>query len=355
MLVSSSPDRGDNRLPSDLPQIRVSLRSVQAPAPRAIWQPIYGPLMHARDPETSVTWTDEVGPPKPFSEADFELKKAEFSRALEPLDKNARARVVTQLSRQLDDEMAKKKVLEEKRAALLDIADWLESKPVLEKNDCSRLHKLKEALAAGRAVDGSKDDVVPAGTVIEKLEHTFVVKHDWAGAFTKAEGLCDEFELPFDVCTFEFRISGRTVIVMVAGNAAERVATPFIEADGIWYAPPYKTARTSTLTVFAWEQIRAICIALDAEVATHSVVRASHKLNEKRERAGKPKVVDFHIVDLARRHRVANPSGATGGGGRKRLHFRRGHWRHYETSKTWIKWCLVGDPDLGFIQKHYTL
>jgi hypothetical protein len=42
-------------------------------------------------------------------------------------------------------------------------------------------------------------------------------------------------------------------------------------------------------------------------------------------------------------------------GRKKRLHFRRGHWRHYETHKTWIKWMLVGDPDLGFIEKQYRL
>lgn len=61
------------------------------------------------------------------------------------------------------------------------------------------------------------------------------------------------------------------------------------------------------------------------------------------------------IVDLARRHRIANPAEPSGNGSRKRLHFRRGHWRHYESMKTWIRWCLAGDPDLGFIDKHYTL
>lgn len=37
------------------------------------------------------------------------------------------------------------------------------------------------------------------------------------------------------------------------------------------------------------------------------------------------------------------------------MHFRRGHWRHYQDHRTWIKWCLVGDPDLGFVDKHYKL
>jgi hypothetical protein len=38
-----------------------------------------------------------------------------------------------------------------------------------------------------------------------------------------------------------------------------------------------------------------------------------------------------------------------------RLHFRRRHWRHFVNHKTWIKWTLVGDPDLGFIDKDYRL
>jgi len=31
------------------------------------------------------------------------------------------------------------------------------------------------------------------------------------------------------------------------------------------------------------------------------------------------------------------------------------HWfdSHLEFVKTWIRWMLVGDPDLGFIDKHY--
>jgi hypothetical protein len=38
-----------------------------------------------------------------------------------------------------------------------------------------------------------------------------------------------------------------------------------------------------------------------------------------------------------------------------RLHFRRGHHRHYENYKLWIKWQLVGNPDIGFIDKDYKL
>lgn len=43
-----------------------------------------------------------------------------------------------------------------------------------------------------------------------------------------------------------------------------------------------------------------------------------------------------------------------------RLHWRRGHWRtlgrlsEFER-RTWVRRCLVGDPEKGFVAKHYTL
>ena len=48
---------------------------------------------------------------------------------------------------------------------------------------------------------------------------------------------------------------------------------------------------------------------------------------------------------------AARPEPETG----KRLHFVRGHWRRYEEHKTWIRWRLRGDPDLGFIDKSYRI
>jgi hypothetical protein len=101
--------------------------------------------------------------------------------------------------------------------------------------------------------------------------------------------------------------------------------------------------------------IRSICIALDAEVAVTEVIRAPHRLNHQREKQGKKPVLDHHVVNLARRSRVEPLPSAGDREARwhPRLHFRRGHWRHFEDHKTWVRWCLVGDPDLGFIDKEY--
>lgn len=237
-----------------------------------------------------------------------------------------------------------------------DLRLWANRVPVLERNDCSRLHKLKEASRAGALIDLPMDGPVvaaPPNDSLDGIAQTFVVKHDWAAAFSNAEGMADEFKLPYEVCAFEFRISGRNVIAILVEVDATRQFTAFVEAREYWYGFGI-SGKDEPVVSFIWNEIRAICVALDAEVATHSVVRASVKLNDKRTKAGKIPLVDYRVVDLSRKHRITNPAHGDGGT-KKRLHFRRGHWRHFEESKTWVKWCLVGDPDLGFISKHYSL
>jgi hypothetical protein len=240
------------------------------------------------------------------------------------------------------------------------VLDWIDANPSLklEKNDCSRLHKLKAAAKGGRIVGNDAEPVEKQGA-LTGIENTFVVRHDWRAAFDGAEGLSETFRFPYDLCAFEFRIAGRTIIAACCQNEDSQRFTCLIESGDYWYplcgdGEIRKGELEGNLATYIWVQIQSLCIALDAEVATHTVVRAPHALNEKRARNGQLPLSDYHVVDLSRRHRIANPSGRHDGG-KRRLHFRRGHWRHYETSKTWVRWCLVGDPDLGFIQKHYSL
>jgi hypothetical protein len=101
------------------------------------------------------------------------------------------------------------------------------------------------------------------------------------------------------------------------------------------------------------DQIRFACIALDAEVAISKVIRQPHLSNQGANNYQSLK--DYHIVSLAHRGPRALPIGNSDASRHVRLHFRRGHWRHFESHKTWIKWMLVGDPDLGFVDKHYKL
>lgn len=250
---------------------------------------------------------------------------------------------------------------------LCDLRDWMTvSAPVLQRNEHSRLHRLLEALKSGQVFplwhDDAADGCVPLdgseADIWKKDNHVFVVKHNWLGVLGD-EHLPheDEVVLPFPICTFEFRISERNVIVIAAQNDEQIVAVGFQEAgNGLWFSGQ-SGDRDSPAMRLAWKEIKATCAVLDAEVASHEVVRAPIALNKKRDVAGRIPLFDFHVVDLSRRHRVSNPNEQRGVGthAKRRLHFRRGHWRHFVTFKTWVKWCLVGDPNLGFIDKEYAL
>jgi hypothetical protein len=253
-------------------------------------------------------------------------------------------------------------------AALLDRIDasgFLKLRPpfLLQKNECSRLHKFLEAATNGFVLH-QYSGLLVSNINLPLLESAqpFVVKHDWWAAFKGADGFNEdpEFRLPYDICVFEFRINSKTYIAVTKESEWEdetfwnKLFILFSEHGKVWLDHDINHPECRDLHLFIWLQIKAICVSLEAEIATTEVVRAPSRLNEKRAKSGKPALRDYHVVDLAHRHRVASHSFGDSGT-KKRLHFVRGHWRHYEERKTWIKWHLRGNPDLGFIQKHYAL
>lgn len=263
--------------------------------------------------------------------------------------------------------MADKAQKEGKRNALSDILAWSENKKLtLEKNDCSRLHKLREASVEGRIIVSEGEvvsDKINDTDLLDREIQAFVVKHDWSMAFGAMED--GEVKLPYRSCAFEFRFSGKAVTAIAIDNEnGDLCVIVFAECKGYWCVIGTHAAGMDR-SIITWQedllvtavvkQIRAISISLDAEVAVHHIERAPFALNEKRAKAGKPPLNDYHVVNLAKRHRIANPASGSGEKGKVRLHFRRGHWRHFEAHKTWIKWMLVGNPELGFINKHYAL
>lgn len=216
---------------------------------------------------------------------------------------------------------------------------------------------------------------------------SFVIEHNWSKAF---EGVRDfdggEIKLPFQFTCFEFRINGVRILVFL-GEGPDCVEG--IIASGInkrWYINPNKIVFDGTRLYHAageaydegvleylkqiGAQIRAVCIMLDAKVAIgERRSLGGEALQKKRAREGKAPLRDYHVVSLAKRLRgEAERNDPTGI--HKRLHWRRGHWRHFKTpggevqyydaegitvSKTWINWQLVGDETLGFVDKHYRL
>lgn len=294
----------------------------------------------------------------------------DFNDRLKPFSGESRNKLIKQttdhIQKQIDAQLKDRADKQAKSVAFNSALAWLDDiiarGPILEANQATRLHKL---FAAGitENLQAPESPTNSPGDMLTDFNHAFVVKHDWAAAFANAEGMEGELKLPYELCAFEFRINGRSVTALawdteasIPTTGARLGFTLTVECEGIWF--DYGGSRTNPddlLIPFVWKQLQAICVALDADVAVHEVVRAPVALNAKRERTGKPPIRDHYVIDLARRHRISNPTSGTSEPGKVRLHFRRGHWRHYTEHKTWIKWMLVGNPALGFIQQRYSL
>jgi len=258
--------------------------------------------------------------------------------------------------------------------ALDEILKWANGSLVLERPDGSMFRNLRKAVNRGEALYFSRDkeSVLPARDYEKEIfseAEILVVEHDWSMALGNAGALGDPIKLPYDMCAFEFKITGRSVIALATQFNSDVCFTPVVLTSLGWSVPDYalhidtdwtgdeiqRTEESGYIEMMALvdRQIRAICIALDAEVAKTEVVREAHT-----GQAGKnyhAPLRSYHVVSLAHRSRTLPQEPIADTGRRVRLHFRRGHWRHFETHKTWIKWMLVGNPDLGFIDKHYRL
>lgn len=189
------------------------------------------------------------------------------------------------------------------------------------------------------------------GELVSDECRVFLMEHDWSVALGAIED-ASEWRLPYPRCVFEFSISGRRVCcAMQQDDGLPARSVTLMEFGDVWIM----ALSTSGLTAIVDRNVRAACVALDADVAETEITRAPHALNKARARKHLPPLSDFHTLSIVRRSRAARLARDTGDRRGVRLHFRRGHWRHYEAHKTWIKWMLVGDPDLGFINKHYAL
>lgn len=239
--------------------------------------------------------------------------------------------------------------------------EWVQSPTFkVERNECSRLHKFHEAVIAGRVFGPPTVKPETVRTVAHSLcaVPPFVVQHDWAAAFKGAQDFKDgTYPLPYEETVFEFRLNGKVVLFGVEQHNGRHGGFVFVQCtDGAWWMAG-STAEGEDggpLCAALWAHVRAICIALDAEIATHEIIRGPAKLNEARAKKGAPPLNDYHIVRL-RGRQVGRPEHFGGSHRSPRLHFRRGHWRHLTTHTVWIRWCLAGDPDLGFIEKDYRL
>ena len=229
----------------------------------------------------------------------------------------------------------------------------------LRKPEAPIWHKLQDAWKAddGHLVIRDASRLLMA-EVFKKTSQVFMVDHDWATVFAGAAEFSEgEYPPPYDNCVFEFAIGDYRVLSLVAEKTEGKTQYLVWVRDGdIWIGlDPIIEGVGGSLSRFMADNIRAICIALDAEVAYAEPVRASEKLNASRVKRGKVPLPPYRLVRLAQNKTRALPLEPEQPGTKKRLHFRRGHWRHLGNFKTWVRWCLVGDPDMSFVDKFYRL
>lgn len=274
---------------------------------------------------------------------------------------------------------------EELAGDIYDVSKLLADRGVvMEKPQGSSIHHMADWLRG--VMDYPLYQEMIAARNVPQFEnfHSFVVEHDWARAMSKT--ILDEgdFPMPFDKTCFEFRITGMRVLLYVFGDSSENAtAMMFVGINGRWHMNAddffWRSGRLAShklndkgeeprihlrgdgpaekLITLIDAQIKSICVMLDAEVAVKETIRASKSLNRRMVEKGRTPMKDYHVVSLARRHRAAPlpEDHVPEKGAKKRLHFRRGHWRHYADHRTWINWMLVGDETLGFVDKEYRL
>lgn len=276
---------------------------------------------------------------------------------------------VTASDRRLKELKTEMAALKQREEQLGDLAIWsAESGLKIERPDGPSFRKLRKAVAEGRTAYLGKDPMATAPALDfekEVFRHAeiLVIEHDWAAAFSGSNIESATIRLPYDVCAFEFKFAGRAVIAFAIQADTDILFCPAICCGDLWIMTDFvfpldfdpTDERTSCMIELLGElseQIKAACIALDAEVAEATTVREAHSGSGS---GSSQPLKAHHVVSLANRRARPAALGGDGSGRRRRLHFRRGHWRHFETHKTWIKWMLVGDPDLGFVEKEYRL
>lgn len=256
-----------------------------------------------------------------------------------------------------------------RRAMYDDLVDWLAKPLVLTKTGIPMAPVLQRASKKEPFLLVYDGDGTPDPQLVMS-QHTFefqslLIRHDWAAAFEGAQDFDGgTLRLPFPNSAFEFVISGRPVVVLAVQDPGDDsiVCMPATRSLKRWalFNAQMRLDRpinrdADSLWTFIHRQIRAACIVLDAEVAEVEAIREPYRGKVRGPGAPLP-ALSHHVINLSKKRvRSAPAEPSVDPVRRRRLHLRRGHWRHYATSKTWINWMLVGDPDLGFIEKEYRL
>jgi len=274
-------------------------------------------------------------------------------------DKNILHRAIDDERLELKKQRAIIKIKEAELCALRALKEFEiyceENGIMLDKNGQPRAHNIIEAAKAGKIIITEEDFLDIPHDDIELLVNKaqkFLVQTDFAALISDETFNNADFRLPYQHCMFEFVINGRPMVNICFDIDGVKNCIALVKSNDYWWMVAKEGADVNYCN-YMWMQIQSMCIAIEAEIVDKEIVTAPQRINESRERKGKQKISDYHVVTLAKRFYARSSSNSGESLYRQRLHFRRGHWRHYDDTKIWIKWCLAGDPSLGFINKHY--
>lgn len=240
----------------------------------------------------------------------------------------------------------------------------------------SVLHKALPAMRPSEAISWSNAQVFCVGYDAAKLLRERF----------RDEDIGDECVLPFNRCVFEFHVGGFPLLALRVVDGQQNLlcllwqsptgwlTADFAFSDGQWRMavideetrrrfaadPLTEVAPRQAAFQFTMEQIFAVCIFLELGLFEMETIATAPRVNRERTARGKETFFDFHVLVVGKRvpSATANrPAGASYQG--VRLHIRRGHHHHFHTRnglvKRWIKPVWVGNPELGFVDKHYRL
>lgn len=260
--------------------------------------------------------------------------------------------------KELSAQIASAQCTKNKLAALEPLIEFQASCDIamqLNHNDQPRAHNIVEAARLKKIIitDNEFKTISPddIDLVVGKAQK-FLVSTDFAALIDDDIYNDSDFMLPYQHCIFEFVINDRPMVNICFDVDGIKNCIALVKTNDYWWLVT-EEGKDINYCNYMWMQIKALCIAIESGITDNEIVSAPRRINESREKKGKQKISDYHVVSLGKRFYARSASHSGDAMYRQRLHFRRGHWRHYEDTKVWIKWCLAGDPSLGFINKHY--
>jgi hypothetical protein len=321
----------------------------------------------------------------------YEAALRAFAMDLSPSDLRALIKEKRHLSRKLTKEAKERRAKHARLTSAMMVYEAVialtdESPIHVDPVTASKVSDFLEAIRQGMAGETRKsrlqEDLFPPLSFDEHkkifdVAEIFLMERQFTKLIeNKKELIGTEWNLPFDRCSFEcrFRHNDDVFHIICVANAETGVKRFLFfgsvrrSSDECWVAfdecDEYGNAHSPLedgdlrlpFAPLVIDEIRAACILLDAEAIERAIERAPHRLNYAREKRGRLPLYDFHRFALRRAIRVAGDEfGDDRVRNSPRLHLRRGHWRHFSTFKTWIRWQVVGDVSKGFVDKDYVL